>query len=175
MEGIDKPKKDPAELLRQGGFAVIEGPSTETFSGSPQLPGIDTPELQEALDEAAEACTRYLAGEIITDTYPDHKTRRTAREGAIAQTYGEAFAAAFEANRLRLNNISNVLYSLRYLVRTLETQQVRTPEADQVREIFAHLPSFSGYDALSTDEKVMLVQTLSGSARALLHLVYTPH
>lgn len=109
-------------------------------------------DIKEQIIELTAWCRQYLRRPMITDTFPDHAARRAwfTNPPADADTM-RRYLPYHQANKLRYNNISNLVQKIIFLNLLLNPRRggVEWDQREQVLEMLARFPNMEDYEDLN--------------------------
>ena len=128
--------------------------------------------IAERAKEAADACGKFLAGGLFTDSFANHSQRRQWRH-EMYEKYGDAFANLYAHNQLRLNSIVPVhLAFIMAFAKSLDVYKVHSPKADAIRSIAADFPDMAQYDdENSAEDKLAYVRKVEDVCKQFLEIM----
>ena len=122
------------------------------------------------VEELSGSCRNFLAGPIISDSFETHGERRDWRLEAH-EKYGKVFSDLNYQNKLRLNVLGNVYSGLLSVIKTLDRKNIKTPQAETVRELSKQLPDLSKYRDIPTEQKREIVKNMEKVAHQFLDML----
>jgi len=127
----------------------------------------------ESIETLVRDCEDYLASPMIQESFATHEERRSWRK-KMAEKYGTAFIDLSRKNKLRGNTIVNLYMGFNQLIRDLETRNIRSPEADRVRDLVGKLPDLTKYRDLgegNNEKKIEFVRQIENVAKSFVELI----
>lgn len=173
-----EPRRDKA--LSQEGFKSTIGAAgmkydeslvdVEALSGPITNPAVLElpPPTVKGIEGLADAMRTWLAYPTITDSFANHSDRRAWRNATSADL-GQEFDYLYQENRMKGAGIFALKTRLELLVLSLE--HISSEKIGELREIAAAAPDVTDYDEKSTEEKLLIVDTMESLSIRLLKFI----
>lgn len=131
-----------------------------------------SPSGMQAYVRAVACAINYVKGVLVLDSFQNHKERRDWRARMIEKYGSDQMAELRSKDKLRRNIIMSVLASLERLKLKLDESDIHTRKAEDIREMVRNIPGFSldGYDTMSREDKIAVVNRVDTLARKFLRL-----